>query len=36
MAIEEALATGHTVDVGSTVDLVPLVADDWDPYATTL
>ena len=36
MSIEEALATGHSVDVGSTVDLVPLVADDWDPYATTL
>ena len=36
MAIEEAVTTGHTVDIRSTVDPVPLVADDWDPYATTL
>ena len=36
MAIEEAVTTGHTVDIHSTVDPVPLVADDWDPYATTL
>ena len=31
-----AVTTGHTVDVDSTVDPVPLVADDWDPFATTL
>ena len=36
MAIEEAVTTGHTVDIHSTVDPVPLVADDWDPFATTL
>jgi len=36
MAIEEAVTRGHTVDIHSTVDPVPLVADDWDPYATTL
>ena len=36
LAIEEAVTTGHTVDIRSTVDPVPLVADDWDPYAATL
>jgi len=36
MAIDEAVATGHTVKVTSTVDPVPLVAEDWDPFAATL
>ena len=36
LAIEEAVTTGHTVDIRSTVDPVPLVADDWDPFAATL
>jgi predicted dehydrogenase len=36
MAIDEAVTSGHTVEVGSTVDPVPLIADDWDPFAATL
>ena len=36
VAIEEAVTTGQTVDIHSTVDPVPLVADDWDPFAATL
>jgi len=36
MAIDEAVTSGQTVDVSSTVDAVPLVADDWDPFAATL
>jgi predicted dehydrogenase len=36
IAIEDAMTTGHTVNIRSTVDPVPLVADDWDPFAATL
>ena len=36
MAIDEAVATGNTVHITSTVDAVPLVAEDWDPFAATL
>ena len=36
LAIEEAVTTGQTVDIRSTVDPVPLVAEDWDPFAATL
>ncbi len=36
MAMDDAMTTGQTVRVGSTVDPVPLVGDDWDPYAATL
>lgn len=36
MAIDEAAKTGRTVDVHSTVDRVPLVAEGFDPFASTL
>jgi hypothetical protein len=36
MAIDEAVTSGQTVDITSTVDMVPLVADDWDPFAATV
>jgi predicted dehydrogenase len=36
MAIDQAVETGRTVEVGSTVELVPLIAEDWDPFAATL
>ena len=35
-AIDEAVTSGHAVEVTSTVDAVPLVAEDWDPFAATL
>ena len=35
-AIDEAIATRRTVEVASTVDTVPLVSEDWDPFAATL
>lgn len=36
LAIDEAVTTGHTVEITSTVDPVPLVAEEWDPFAATL
>jgi len=36
MAMDEAVASGRSVDITSTVDVVPLVAEDWDPFAATL
>ena len=36
MAMDEAAASGRTVEVTSTVDPVPLVAQGWDPFAATL
>jgi predicted dehydrogenase len=36
IAIDQAVATGHTVEVGSTVEPIPLLADNWDPFAATL
>ena len=36
MAIDEAVASGRTVTVESTVEPVPLVAQDWDPFSATL
>jgi predicted dehydrogenase len=36
MAMDEAVASGRTVDITSTVDVVPLVSEDWDPFAATL
>jgi len=35
-AIDEAIATRRTVEVASTVDPVPLVSENWDPFAATL
>jgi predicted dehydrogenase len=36
MAMDESVASGRTVDITSTVDAVPLVGEDWDPFAATL
>ena len=36
MAIDEAIESRQTVEITSTVDPVPLVAEDWDPFAATL
>ena len=36
MAIEEAIAAGRTVEISSSVEAIPLVAEDWDPFAATL
>jgi hypothetical protein len=35
MAMDESVASGRTVDITSTVDAVPLVDEDWDPFAAT-
>lgn len=34
--IDEAVESGSTVKVQSSVDDIPLVASDWDPFAATL
>jgi predicted dehydrogenase len=36
MAMDESIASGRTVDITSTIDAVPLVSEDWDPFAATL
>jgi predicted dehydrogenase len=36
MAMDESVASGRTVEISSTVDAIPLVAEDWDPFAATL
>ena len=36
LAIDEAMASGHTVSVESNVEPVPLVAEDWDPFTATI
>ena len=36
MAMDESVVSGRTVDITSTVDAVPLVSEDWDPFAATL
>ena len=36
MAVGESVTTHQSVEVTSSVDPVPLVADDWDPTAATL
>ena len=36
VAIDEAVTEGRTVAVDSRVDPVPLVSDDYDPFAATL
>jgi predicted dehydrogenase len=36
LAIDEAVVSGQVVNITSTVDPVPLVPEDWDPFATTL
>jgi predicted dehydrogenase len=36
MAIEEAVESRHTVEVTSSVEPVPLVAEDWDPFESTV
>ena len=36
VAIDEAITEDRVVAVNSRVDRVPLVADDFDPFAATL
>jgi hypothetical protein len=36
MAIDEAVESSQTVKVTSTVEAVPLLAEDWDPFASTV
>jgi hypothetical protein len=36
LAIDEAIASSRTVEISSTVDAIPLVAENWDPFAATL
>ena len=36
LAIEESLTRGQSVDVGSSVEVPPLLPVGWDPYAKTL
>ena len=36
MAIDEAVDSRHMVEVTSRVETVPLVGEDWDPFAATL
>jgi predicted dehydrogenase len=36
MAIDEAVESRRMVEVSSRVDVVPLVSEDWDPFAATL
>jgi predicted dehydrogenase len=36
LAIDEAVSSGQVVKVASTVKPVPLVPEDWDPFAATL
>lgn len=36
LAIDEAVASRQVVNVTSTVDPVPLVPEDWDPFTATL
>jgi predicted dehydrogenase len=36
LAIDESMTRGQPVDVGSTVDVPPLLPAGWDPYAKTL
>jgi predicted dehydrogenase len=36
IAVEEAIGSGQVVSVASTVDPVPLLAEDFDPFAATL
>ena len=36
MAMDESVASGRSVEVTSTVDAVPLVAEGWDPFAGTV
>jgi predicted dehydrogenase len=36
IAIDTAIQSGQTVEVETSIDPIPLVAEDWDPYAATL
>jgi predicted dehydrogenase len=36
VSIDESVTSGRTVDVASTVEAVPLVAEGWDPFEATL
>ena len=36
LAIEESIIRGRSVEVGSTTEVPPTLADDWDPHTSTL
>jgi predicted dehydrogenase len=36
IGIDDAIRRGETVEVISSVEPIPLVAEEWDPYAATL
>jgi hypothetical protein len=36
VSIEEAIESGSTVEVSSTVEPIPLLSEDWDPIRVTL
>jgi predicted dehydrogenase len=36
LSAQESAATGRHIEIGSTVDAVPLLADGFDPFAATL
>ena len=36
ISIEEAIETGQTVDVASTVAAIPPISEEWDPFVATL
>jgi len=36
VSIDEAIESRSTVDVVSTVEAVPLLSEEWDPFAATL
>jgi predicted dehydrogenase len=36
VSIEEAIESRSTVEVSSTVEPIPLLAEDWDPFQATL
>jgi len=36
VSIEEAIESRSTVEVASTVEPIPLLSEDWDPFEATL
>ena len=35
VSIDEAIESRSTVEVGSTVETVPLLSEEWDPFKAT-
>jgi hypothetical protein len=36
VSIDEAIESRSTVEVSSTVELIPLLSEEWDPFEATL